>query len=177
MWKLHLLVVLALVVGACGTSDSGADDVESTTASTTSTTIGPTTTAATASPSATENSEAVLLDLTFDGESCTFDGPTELTQGPIVLTFHNESDVDAAVNFLELLEGKTIEDVIEYNGPEPTQRHHPSWSRELGSWSRVSAGSSHEWEAYLEPASYFMVCAQLAPPISVWLGTGLTVVG
>ena len=170
MAKLRLLVGLALVVTACGASDEGGDEVESTTSSTTSTTMEPTTTM----PPTTEGREAVLLDLTFDGERCTFEGSTELTPGPIVLTFHNDSETDAAVNFLELLEEKTIEDVIEYHGPEPTKRYAPWWSRELGSWSRVSAGSSHEWETYLEPGSYFMVCARLSP-MGVWLGTGLTV--
>ncbi len=172
MGKLCLVVGLALVVTACGASDEGGDAVEAATSSTAPTTMEPTTTM----PAATEDANAVPLNLTWDGEACTFDGPTELTPGRIVLTFSNESESAAAVNFLELLEGKTIEDVIEYNGPEPTTKHHPSWSRELGSWSRVSAGLTHEWEAHLDPANYFMVCVQM-DPLGVWLGTGLTVDG
>jgi hypothetical protein len=116
------------------------------------------------------------LELTFDGESCTYEGPTEIAAGPVELFFNNNSEGTAAVNFLMLLEGKTIEDVIEYNGEEPTTKHAPSWSRELGTWRPISAGESHHWEGELEPANYFMVCARLAP-LGVWLGTGLTVEG
>ncbi|TEU19160.1 MAG: hypothetical protein E3J21_04445 [Anaerolineales bacterium] len=118
--------------------------------------------------------EGHCLELSFDGESCTYEGPTELTAGPVELIFLNKSEAPAAVNFLMLLEGKTVQDVIEYNGEEPTSKHAPSWTRELGTWRSVAAGESHHWEGDLEPASYFMVCARISP-LGVWLGTGLDV--
>ena len=121
-----------------------------------------------------EGAEDGPLRLTFDGESCTYEGPTEITAGPVTLIFLNESEETAAVNFLMLLEGKTIEDVIEYHGEEPTSKHAPSWTRELGTWRAVRASESQHWVGDLEPASYVMVCARISP-LGVWLGTGLTV--
>jgi len=114
------------------------------------------------------------LDLTFDGEACIYQGPTEVAVGFIALLFHNTSDGEAAVNFLELLEEKTIEDVIEYIGEEPATGHHPWWSRERGSWQPIPTGTSQKWEDNLTPGDYFMVCARVSP-LGVWLGTGLTV--
>ena len=125
-------------------------------------------------PTSCEEVEGICLDLTFDGENCTYEGPTEFTSGPVILFFNNRSEGSAAVNFLMLLEGKTIEDVIEDIGEEPTTKHAPSWSRELGTWHPIPPGRSHLWEGELESGSYFMVCARLTP-LGVWLGTGLTV--
>jgi hypothetical protein len=118
--------------------------------------------------------EVRTLNLTFDGESCTYEGPTELAAGPVELFFHNQSDKAAAVNFLMHLEGKTIQDVIDYIGEEPSNQHAPSWTQELGTWTGVNAGDTHYWEGELEPGIYHMVCAQ-AYPLAVWFGTGLTV--
>ena len=139
---LALLVVLALLLTACGGSDEGAED-------------GP-------------------LRLTFNGESCTYEGPTELTAGPAALIYLNESEAAAAVNLVILDEGKTVQDIIDNLGPEPATGHHPSWSHELGTWRRVAAGESQHWEGDLEPGIHAMVCASLSP-YGVWFGTGLTV--
>ena len=118
--------------------------------------------------------EVRTLDLTFDGEHCTYEGPTELAAGPVELFFHNNSDKMAAVNFAKLLEGKTIQDIIDYIGEEPTTKHAPSWTQELGTWTGVNSGDTHHWEGELEPGIYNMVCA-IAYPLAVWHGTGLTV--
>lgn len=167
LWKQCLIgfFLLALLTG-CATAAPETPTPEPTT------TIVPLT--ATPKPTSCEEVEGICLDLTFDGENCTYEGPTELTSGPVTLFFNNKSEGAAAVNFLMLLEGKTVEDVIEYTGEEPTTKHHPSWSRELGTWMPIVAGKSQHWEGELEPGDYFMVCARLSP-LGVWLGTGLTV--
>ena len=38
------------------------------------------------------------MQLTFDGEACTYEGPTVLAAGPARLVFFNSSDGRAAVN-------------------------------------------------------------------------------
>jgi hypothetical protein len=114
------------------------------------------------------------LELTFQGDSCSYAGPTELLPGPVELIFNNNGEGFAAVNFLELLEGKTIQDLIEYNGEEPSTKHAPSWSQELGTWKLIQSGEQHKWAGELEEGNYFMVCANMSP-FGVWLGTGLTV--
>jgi hypothetical protein len=120
--------------------------------------------------------EPVLLELTFDGESCTYEGPTELSPGPVELRFYNESEESAATNMVSIDEGYTIQDVIDDLGPEPSTRFIPYWTRELGTWRSTEPGERHHWEGDLEMGLYAMVCARLSP-LGVWFGTGLTVDG
>jgi len=152
-------IILAIVAG-CATA----------TPETPATPVLPTRTPA---PASCEELEGTCLNLTFDGEGCIYEGPTEVASGPVSLLFHNMSDEFAAVNLLMLLDGKTIEDVIEYSGEEPTTKHHPPWSRELGTYKATAAGRNRHWKGELEPGEYFMVCAGFSS--GVWLGTGLTV--
>jgi hypothetical protein len=121
--------------------------------------------------------EPALIQLTFDGERCTYEGPTELIPGSVELFFHNESDGPAATNMVSIDEGYTIQDVIDDLGPEPSTGHHPSWTREIaGTWRTTAPGESHRWEGDLEMGLYAMVCARLSP-LGVWFGTGLTIDG
>jgi hypothetical protein len=62
--------------------------------------------------------------------------------------------------------------VIDYIGEEPTARHHPSWSEELGTWRGVPAGEIHTSEGVLEPGVYTMVCADISLMLA-WSGAGL----
>jgi hypothetical protein len=122
-----------------------------------------------------EHSEdAVLYQLSFDGESCTYEGPTELTAGPVTLLFINESKERAAVNLLKHTGDETIQDMIEYIGEEPTTKHHPSWTRELGTWKPVLPGESYTWRGILESGTHTIGCARLNP-LGVWFGGGFVV--
>jgi len=165
-WKRFLIGCFFLVLlSGCATVAPEASASEQTATSIPSTDIQP--------PASCEEVEGICLSLTFDGENCTYEGSTEFAAGPVTLFFNNKSEGNAAVNFLMLLDGKTIEDVIEYHGEEPTTKHHPTWSQELGTWQRITPGGIQHWEGELEPADYFMVCASFT--LGVWLGTGLTV--
>lgn len=164
-----LLVGLALLVAGCGGGDEQGDDTSETTASSTE--------PRTAEPTATTTGvlEPVLLPLTFDGESCTYEGPPEIPPGTAELVFVNESEGRAAVNMVIVDDGYTIQDVIDDLGPEPSTGHHPPWTRELpGVWRPIAAGESHNWEGDLDPGLYAAVCAQTSP-LGVWFGFGLTV--
>jgi hypothetical protein len=160
--------VLILLTTACG----GSDEVN--TLETTSASSEPPTTEATATT--TDAVGPVALHLTFNGESCTYDGTTELTPGPVELMFLNESEGSAAVNLVSIGEGHSIQDLVDDLGPEPSTGHHPAWTRELGTWSPTVPGETHRWEGDLEAGRYAMVCARLSP-LGVWFGTGLTVEG
>ena len=116
----------------------------------------------------------VLLRLTFDGESCSYEGPTVLKAGPVTLLFFNESKGLAAVNLLIHTGDETIQDAIDYTGEEPSTKHHPYWMRELGTWEGVLPGERLTWEGDLESGIHCMVCARFGP-LGVWFGTGLTV--
>jgi len=165
-WKRFLIVCFFLVLlSGCATAAPEAPTTQQTATSLSPTDI--------LLPTSTEEVEGIHLSLTFDGANCNYEGPTEFAPGPVTLYFNNKSEGNAAVNFLMLLDGKTIEDVIEYNGEEPTTKHHPTWSRELGTFQRIAPGEIQHWEGELEPADYFMVCVSFT--LGVWLGTGLTV--
>ncbi len=128
----------------------------------------------TACVSVDEGIEIRVLRLTFDGESSSYEGPTVLKAGPVTLLFFNESKGMAAVNLVMHTGDETIQDAIDYIGEEPTTKHAPSWTRDLGTWKTVLPGESFTWEGNLEPGIYHMVCASLMP-FGVWFGTGLTV--
>jgi hypothetical protein len=115
------------------------------------------------------------MHLTFDGESCTFEGPTYLKAGPATLHFHNNSEIMAAVNLVRHTGDETIQDAIEQFGEEPSTGHAPPWVEDLGTWKAILAGESLTWEGELEAGIHHMVCAGIQP-YGVWFGTGLEVV-
>jgi hypothetical protein len=143
--------------------------------------LSPTNIPSTATPETTscEEVEGMCLELSFDGENCAYEGPTDLKPGLVTLIFLNESDGWAASNLIKLLGDKTLQDVIEYNGEEPSTKHAPSWSVDVpGVWKEINPGESHFWEGVLEPGIHALVCARSPPwpeSIGVWLGTGITV--
>ncbi len=116
-----------------------------------------------------------LIQLTYDGESCTYDGPALLKAGTITLHFHNESEGMAALNFVRHTGDETIQDAIDYIGEEPSYLHHPNWSAEVwGVYGGTRAGETRIWEGDLEPGIHHMVCQRFSDG-GVFFGTGLTV--
>ena len=129
----------------------------------------------TPNPTACEEGEGICLELTFNGESCTYAGPTIFTTGPVLLLFLNKSEGAAVTNLVRHKGDETIQAMIDYMGEEPSTKHHPYWTVEIrGVYRSVESGASHVWEGVLEPGIYSMVCARLVP-LGVWFGTGLTV--
>ena len=179
--------VVALALVGCGDSSTEPESTvaPATAAAVTTTTMAATTTTTTEAPTTTteaaatttEAFEGALLSLSFDGENCTYEGPTELTTEPAELVFSNESEGDGYVSVIKLDPGKTLEDVIEYNGGDPTSKHAPPWARALGTFVPVPVGETKTFNLNLQPASYVMACARTDPSLLVWLGTGLTVEG
>lgn len=121
-----------------------------------------------------EGVAGTCLELTFDGESCTYAGPMEFKGGSVTLLFINASETHAAVNLLRHLEGKTIQDMLALFGDGVTTVHHPDWTEELGTWKETNPGMNQVWRGELESGTYTMVCGSLCPWL-VYFGTGLTV--
>jgi len=157
MKKMLFLPIVLSLVAACTTSQPAS----------TSTPLPPT------EPPTQYVCEMGFLCLTFDGESCTYEGSTTLKAGPAVLVFFNDSEELAAVNFVRHTGDETIQDAIDHIGEEPSSKHHPSWSTELGTWKPLEGGKSLRWEGDLVPGIHHMVCASFKQ--GVWFGTGLTV--
>jgi hypothetical protein len=132
------------------------------------------TSACTAAPDPVENG---VLNLTFTGDSCVYEGPELLKAGPITLNFYNEGDMQASNNFVRHLEGKTHQDMLDQmgGGDEPSiGGHAPPWTEELGTWELIKPDKHLSWERDLTPGLYTLVCARITG--SVWYGVGLTVV-
>ena len=134
---------------------------------------------ATPKPTSCEEVEGICLELSFDGESCTYEGPTDLKPGPVTIILLNESDGWASTNLMKLLGDKTLQDVSHYFSPEPSDKHAPSWTFSYpGVWKDIEAGESHFWEGVLEPGIHALFCVRHPPHpehLGVWLGSGLTV--
>lgn len=172
-----MLIILSLIF-AC--SPSPTPESMATRVPPTATPVPPTDTP---EPTSCEEVEGVCLDLTFDGESCTYTGPMEFKTGPITLLFFNESELPeefdsegmAAAGLLKHRGNKIIQDMIDYIGVEPSTETRPWWSEEIyGVYKYIYAGDSYTWEGNLEPGIYTMVCVK-GNPFGVWFGTGLTV--
>ncbi len=68
---------------------------------------------------AEEPAEGVPLTVTFDGDTCVYDGPTELSPGEVTVTLINGSNRMSYVEMAKLQDGVTFEDVTAYTSPEP----------------------------------------------------------
>jgi hypothetical protein len=159
-WKRLLVggLLFALVTGCAGSSEA---------------TPAPEPTA-TPEPTSCEEAEGICLEVTFDGDSCIYEGPSRLHAGPVTLFFHNESGSSAAVNLVRHIGDETIQDVIDYIGEEPSTKHHPSWTEELGTASITDRSETHTWEGVLEAGIHHMVCYTVRP-FGGWFGAGFTV--
>ena len=156
-----LVVVLAMaVIGGCSQADDAA--VEDTTTTT--------------EPTTTEAVEVLLLRLTFDGESCVYEGPTVLTAGPVELVFLNESERWATADISRLTGNKTVEDMIEYMG-DPPSPFDPPWADHVTPWHPVMAGKTSTWEGNLEAGIHTTACIELfsGGGFGAYFATGLTV--
>lgn len=110
-------------------------------------------------PTSCEEVEGICLTLTFDGQSCLYEGPAYFKTGRITLIFLNDSAGTAMTNMIRLLGNKTYQDLIDYSGEEPFLTHHPSWSVEIpGVWVNVNSGDSHIWKGVLKKGIHALVC-------------------
>ncbi len=175
MKKILFLLIVLLLVTACATTQP---EPTSTQIHPTNTSIPPTLTSIpptdTPEPSSCEEVEGICLELSFDGESCTYEGPTDLKTGPVTLLFLNESETTAYAGLVKLTGDKTIQDLIEYNGEEPSTKHAPFWTQTIFAYQVVPEGGSNIWKGLLEGGTYAMLCFSVTPH-GAWLATGLTV--
>ena len=117
--------------------------------------------------------ESRVLQLTFDGEQCSYEGPSVLSAGEVEIAYHNESAEISFVSFVILDEGKTIQDMLDYIADSKTSQ--PSWTSYVWNREPVSAGESVATQnAVLVPGLHALVCGTLAPIVD-YFGSGLTV--
>ena len=156
-------LALTLLVVAC--SDDDSDDSASDTSS-------------------VEN--AATLELAFDGTTCSYAGPAEVTAGAVVVELTNTSDGGAAIGVLKIDEGYTAEDLAEYldDPANLAGGAGPEWviSEEAG-FPRADSGETIAWDGSLDAGEYVLACVNNRLFVSspwvegaVTVGSGLTVV-
>ena len=96
------------------------------------------------------------LVLTFDGESCQYDGPEVILEGEIVIVLNNLTEDSVFFEVQKLDEGKTWQDMLDYLG-EPgskAQAGPPTWAHIIGIPNYAAK------KITLVPATYGVICVQ-----------------
>ena len=128
----------------------------------------------TSEPLSCEEVEGSCFLLVLDSElNCSYRGPEILETGATTMLFINEGDGIARVNLMRHKGDKTIQDMKDYLGEEPSRNHSPDWVFALGPWENVGPGKRHTSIVFLEPGIYTMVCADTR--YGWWLGGGFSV--
>lgn len=146
---------LVLVLGACADSDD---------------------------TSSSDTSTSTVSDtprLTFDGSTCVYEGPVEVTAGVVAVEFVNDSDGRANIGVVLIDEGKTVQDFVDALGPEPSQgTRGQTWLYDMGGRAPAGAGATLRWESSLAAGLYATNCTQTGKDRSrnEWFGSGFTVI-
>ena len=156
-------ILLGLGLVAC--SGVAADD-------TTTTTVRDTTTTTTVQETTTTTA-LVVIEVTFDGENCTYEGPIELTVGEVEIVNYNEGSEDSWFWFGRLDEGRTTQEVLDHIEVDPTAGS-PSWTR-LAFYREVSGGDSFEGVRALSPGLHSVACGTVEDDYA-YFGDEFTVV-
>ncbi len=122
------------------------------------------------------DSDSRVVQLTFDGEQCIYEGPSVLSagEGQVEVVFHNESSEESFFNFGRLDEGRTTQEMIDYIADDPS-RDAPPW--DVGVWfqGRVLANSSSiTVMRTVAPGPHHLLCGPASTPF-VYFGGELTV--
>ena len=108
--------------------------------------------------------------ITFDGEGCTYDGPSVVSEGNRIITFKNNSEHSVSLDVARLDTGKTWQDVLDnidlWTGQPPT------WVTFVR--TRPLPDNPDTREYALTEGLYLIVCLS-ASPLSAWPAAPLEV--
>lgn len=163
-----ILVAVGLIAAAC--SGGATDEPVATTA--VPTTVAPTTTAA------SEPAENPPVTATYDGSTCAYSGPNDLLEGPLEVTYVNDSDEDVGLHLAILPDTLTyVEYKTKVDAGEFVEQQEALWL------NRAFEGFDHRGEltetAFVSAGEYTWTCVKFegdGPPTGFIHG-GLTPVG
>ena len=115
--------------------------------------------------------------LTFDGETCNYDGPNVITQGQLTIVLNNKTDLDVDLWVAKLNEGRTWQDMLDYIGLPGSNVHRPPWSSSSISMTTV-ANNPDATVLTLSEGLYAICCCtcwETSGPQGVWPGASLEV--
>jgi hypothetical protein len=164
MTKSYFVSGILLGLGLVACSGVAADD-------TTTTTVRDTTTTTVQETATTTG--LVVMEVTFDGETCTYEGPVELTVEDVEIVNYNEGSEDFWFWFGRLDEGRTTQEVIDHIEADPTAGS-PSWTRRAF-YREISGGDSWEGVRVLSPGLHSVACGTVEDGYA-YFGAEFTVV-
>ncbi len=121
-------------------------------------------------------SDSRVVQLTFDGEQCIYEGPSVLSagQGQVEVVFHNESSEESFFDFGRLDEGRTTQELIDYIAEDPSRDAAP-WDVRVWGQDRIAANSSSiPVMRTVAPGPHHLLCGP-ATPSYIYFGGELTV--
>ncbi len=139
-----LLMAAVMLFAACG-DDDGGDDTEAGGGDDTEQTSPP-------------DDGAATGDTTFTAVDFGFQGPETLPAGQVQLTLENEGKEPHMLALVQLLQGKTIDDVTAFIKKEGVSGKPPSWAKQAGGIGVVKPGDSKDGGANLKPGNYVAIC-------------------
>ena len=119
-------------------------------------------------------SDSRLLQLTFNGEECSYEGPTVLSAGEVEIVYHNESSEGIWFDFVRLDEGRTIQEIIN-DLADTSISGEPAWVVGIFPVGRVAPnGPFVSAVRTVVPGLHAFVCGTWAP-YQGYFGSELTV--
>jgi len=121
--------------------------------------------------------ETRAITLTFDGETCQYDGPSAIPEGEVTIVLNNQSEYEMSLWAARLDEGKTWQDILDYIGQPGSSVELPSWAE----WRVLASKAPDNPDATvytLEKGLYAVnccTCGEIAGPRGVWPGAALEV--
>ena len=121
------------------------------------------------------DSDSRVVQLTFDGEQCIYEGPSVLSagEGQVEVVFHNESSEESFFDFGRLDEGRTTQEMIDLIADDPSAGP-PSWTVDVWIQPIDANSSSIPVMRTVAPGLHNLVCGT-ASPLFGYFGGELTV--
>lgn len=114
------------------------------------------------SPAATqetdEGSVSAEVQVTFDGSSCSYTGPSDVSQGSVGVDVVNDSETGSGALLLRLAAGATFDDVVDAHQPEPYLGEPLDFAEPAGAVGRVQPGGSGSSTFPVETGDYVLLC-------------------
>lgn len=155
-WLASAAACLLLLAGCASGEDGASDDAEAT--------------------------SSVTLTVTWDGDTCVYEGPTEFAPGVVIVEFVNNTDAEAGTTMARLDGDATFEDFVEYHQPEPELTGPPDFVTPDVAGGFAEAGDVDTISTDLAEGEYALVCLQEPPggsEVGAWVAQpgGVSVAG
>lgn len=110
--------------------------------------------------------EPILFgEVTFDGSECTVDGPDEVSRGAYYFILNDKSDKNLQLWINQILEGKTFEDLLDWQEEPGVYRAPPTWiEHPRSTYSLKSETTVH----YLDQVGNYATLVGGFNPSSLW---------